>query len=182
MKKCAILVIAILVLGVCCGAADVFSSKISAQKAASLMPDFQNEMCKFEQNKYLKTSEASLKSGGDFKFIKDKGVIFETTYPIKSTTSYTSGQNKRISAIIKSITNKNYAYLEKNFDIYYTKSGDSGWILALKPTTAGQLKGELGSIIIYGLTTGHTGRISKMIIDTTNTKTTINFTNCKAVQ
>ena len=71
MKKCSILVIAILVLGVCCGAADVFSSKISAQKAASLMPDFQNEMCKFEQNKYLKTSEASLKSGGDFKFIKD---------------------------------------------------------------------------------------------------------------
>lgn len=182
MKKIIILTAAIFMLAVCVNAEDIFSSKVTAQKAASLMPDFQNEVCRFNQTKYLKVSETSLKSGGDFKFIKDKGVIFETTYPIKSTTTYTSSQNKRVSSIIKSVINRNYTYLEKNFEIYYRKAGAQNWILALKPLSTGQLKGELGSIIIYGTTAQKTGRITKMIIDTTNTKTTINFTECKAAQ
>lgn len=160
-------------------AEEIFNHSISAVKAASIMPAFENASCKFEQTKFLKASSTALKSGGNFNFIKDKGVIFETTYPIQSTTSYTSEQNKRISSIIKSIINKNYTYLEKNFDLYYQPGSETTWILALKPKTTGQLKGELCSIIIYGMTNNQVGTITKMIIDTSNTKTTISFRSCR---
>ena len=179
MKKFVISIFIFALTMLCANAHDIFSSKISAAKAASLMPDFKNASCKFNQIKYLKASKAELTSGGNFQFLKENGVVFETTYPIKTTTDYTADKNKRISAIVKAIINKNYTYLEKNFELFFEQSGAENWLLALKPTTGGQLKGELSNIIIYCTTKNNTGYIKKMIIDTTNTRTTINFSECR---
>lgn len=169
------------ILWVMCSAAaianSVFTNQISAQQASKTVPAFENASCQFSQEKLMKTSAVSLKSSGNFKFIKDKGVIFETTYPIQSTSSYTSGQNRIVNSVIKSISDRNYSYLEKNFDIFYQAQAQ-GWILALKPKSASELKNEIMSIQIFGVTKNSFGQINKIIIDTQSIKTTITFTNC----
>ena len=178
MKKSVLLIFCIVSLCTCAFADSVFSHKISAENAAKKAPVFESACCKFSQQRQMKSTNTILKSGGNFKFIKDKGVVFETTYPIQSTASYTSGQNKIVNRVIKAITNKYYSYLEKNFDIYNMESS-TGWVLALKPRADGQLQGEMKSIQIFGTTTNGKGLINKIIIDTTSIKTTQIFTDCK---
>ena len=178
MKKTAFFVLLCLLSCVEAGAHDVFSYKVTADSAAKNAPVFESTSCKFSQEKLMKSSNVTLKSGGNFKFIKDKGVIFETTYPIQSTASYTSGQNKVVNKVIKSITNNDYSYLEKNFDLYHMNT-KTGWILALTPKAEGQLQGEMKNIQIFGSTTNVKGRINKIIIDATSIKTTQTFTDCK---
>ncbi|MBS4759373.1 MAG: hypothetical protein KHX03_01590 [Clostridium sp.] len=160
-------------------AMEIFKHPETAASIASKMPEFNNAECKFEQNKYMKTSNVNLDSGGNFKFIKEQGVIFETTRPIHSTSQYTTSQNKNINAVIKAIAAKNYTYLDKNFNLYYQKHNQNGWLLALAPKQNGQLRGEIGYILVYGSSSNLNGKISKMIIDTKNTKTTINFIECR---
>lgn len=159
-------------------ASDVFSHKVTAQTAASQMPEFESKTCKFNQSKYMTTSTVTLKSSGNFKFIKNQGVTFETTYPIHSENSYLASHNKNINAIVKSVVNKNYTYVEKNFDIYFMKTSSDCWILALRPKENSPLKGDMRSLQIAGQTIGKDGLIQKMVIETINATTTINFSQC----
>lgn len=177
MKK--FLVLAILfITAISTNAINIFERQITPREAVALSPDFENAICKFSQEKYMKQNNITLNSGGDFKFIKEQGVIFETSYPIQSTSSYTSTNSKNVASVIKAVSNKNFAYLEKNFDIYHTETSLNSWIIALKPKSTGQLKNEINSIQIYGLTYNDKGTITKLIFDTKTTKTTLQFKDC----
>ena len=124
MKKIAVFAVFIFcffILKTVTAAADVFNYPATAKNAAAQMPEFESTKCKFKQNKYMIASKINLVSGGNFQFVKDEGVSFETTYPIHSETSYTTSNNKNINAIVKAIINKNFSYIEKNFEIYYMK-------------------------------------------------------------
>lgn len=156
---------------------SVFNHNVSAKYVAENLPVFSDSSCKFSQEKSMKnnsTGEIKLKSGGNFKFEKDKGVTFETLYPVKSVSSYTSAQNKQVSSIIKAIANKNYTYLERNFDIYFQKNNTKDWELALKPKKDNKASAQLKSITIKGQRV-----IEYMVIDTLNSKTSIHYTDCK---
>ncbi len=159
-------------------AADVFLNKTNADAVSDRIPVFENASCKFSQEKLMKTSNSSLKSNGNFTFLKNKGVIFETTYPIHSTSSYTSGQNRIVNSIVNSISNKNYSYIEKNFDIFYVQNNNS-WIMGLKPKKEKQTAGEMNYIQIFGRTDNKNGIINKLIIDTKSIRTTIQFSECE---
>ena len=175
MKKVIILLFGILIISGSvtdvCTADDIFSHKVRPKDIS--IPEFKNASCKFTQEKYLNNSTNVLKSGGDFQFFAKKGVIFNTLYPVKYTTSYTSGQNKYITDIIISISKKDYSYIEKNFDIYFQKYG-SKWELALKPKAKSPAASHLKNIII----SGNTG-IDQININTLNNGSTkLNFTQC----
>ena len=187
MKKFLITVfIFLLITGLKSFAENIFEHKTDAKTASQKIPLFESTSCKFSQEKYMKTAQAHIKSGGNFKFLKDRGVIFETLYPIQSTSTYTKGQNKIVytkgqnkivNSIIRAISSKNYSYLEKNFDIYYKGTKDL-WILALKPKASNEMNSEILSIQIKGTSYNNKGTISQIIIDAKGTKTTLSFTNC----
>lgn len=158
---------------------DIFQKKVSAKYVSDNIYAFESAKCTFSQNKFMKKSEVSLISGGDFEFIKDKGVIFKTTYPIQSDAYYTSDSNKNAASIIKSVANKNYAYLDKNFDLFYLSENNESWILALKPKKGTKIEDDLISIQIFGKNLQNTGSISKMVIDTKNIKNEIKFDGCR---
>lgn len=159
-------------------ASDIFNHPISAEDASKKMPVFENKTCKFTQNKYLTSSKINLTSGGNFQFIKDKGVNFETTYPIQAKNSYTTADNKQINSIVKAVVNKNFSYIEKNFDLYYMPLNSSQWIFALKPKSKSPLNKSLKSLCITGENINNSGIITKMTISTENNTTTISFTQC----
>lgn len=172
-----ILVFTFVLTSVSVYADSVFNHKVSAKYVAGNLPVFSDSSCKFTQEKSMRnnsTGEIKLKSGGNFKFEKDKGVTFETLYPVKSVSSYTSAQNKQVSSIIKAIANKNYTYLERNFDIYFQKNNAKIWELALKPKKDNKASAQLKSITIKGQRV-----IEYMVIDTLNSKTSIHYTDCK---
>lgn len=110
------------------------------------IPDLQSVSCKFTQERTFSTS--SVKSSGDFKFIKGKGVYFLTTYPVKSSSSYTSANNKYINDIILAVSKKNFSKLDKSFDMHFNSAGNS-WNIQLKPKDL-QLKNHIDSIYICG--------------------------------
>ena len=181
MKKCIFTAFLTLVLSLYAHnvwAADIFKHPANAVEVSKQMPDFESTKCKFTQNKYMTASKINLVSGGNFQFIKNQGVSFETTYPIHSETSYTTANNKNINAIVKSIINKNFTYIEKNFEIYYMKLDNSKWIFALKPKVNSPLNRDLKNILINGETQNSYGIITKMVISTENNTTTISFTQC----
>ena len=152
----------------CFASDDVFNHQSTSKNISNSMPQLGNASCKFTQEKYLDSTV--LKSGGNFKFIKDKGAIFETLYPVKTTTSYTSTGNKQINEIITSIANKNYSVINKNFNLFYT-SENLNWTVALTPKEKSPAYGQIESIIIYGR-----DDINKLNINTSNgTSTSINF-------
>lgn len=172
-----ILVFTFVLTSVSVYADSVFNHNVSAKYVAENLPAFSDSSCKFTQEKSMRnnsTGEIKLKSGGNFKFEKDKGVTFETLYPVKSVSSYTSAQNKQVSSIIKAIANKNYTYLERNFDIYFQKNNAKVWELALKPKKDNKASAQLKSITIKGQRV-----IEYMVIDTLNSKTSIHYTDCK---
>ncbi len=131
----------------CFASDDVFNHQSTSKNISNSMPQLGNASCKFTQEKYLDSTV--LKSGGNFKFIKDKGAIFETLYPIKSTVSYTSAKNKQMNEIIKAVSNKNFAYLDKNFNLYFKKENDV-WTVGLKPKAGSAPASQLYDIIIKG--------------------------------
>ena len=90
-----------------------------------------------------------MKSGGNFQFIKNKGAIFETLYPIRSTVSYTSSQNKQINDIIVAFFFFFFSYLDKNFNLYYEKTNGL-WTICLKPKKGSVASSQLHDIIIKG--------------------------------
>lgn len=123
------------------------------------IPELNDINCKFRQEKVVKSSNIILKSSGNFSFKKDKGVVFYTTYPIKSTNSYTSGEYKQINSIISAISNKSYSRLERDFKFFYEKNGVN-WIFGLMPKSNTQAYNYLKSIEIFGNQT----MITKMVI------------------
>lgn len=172
------LLLVVLCFLICAGmvcAQEVLKHKVTAKQAAASMPEFDNVSCKFQQQKTINnaSSAVNLKSGGNFEFVKSKGVVFETTYPLHSVSSYTSSQNKQVSSIIKAISDKNYSYLEKNFDIFYLKKS-ACWEIALTPKTGSKTATHLKKVYIKGVK-----NIEHMDIETANSKTSIQFSGCK---
>lgn len=148
MRKFLILLILILCgINLCFATEDVFNHLSTSKAIAQQMPKLGDAYCKFTQEKRI--GETVLKSGGNFQFIKNKGAIFETLYPIRSTVSYTSSQNKQINDIIVAISNKNYSYLDKNFNLYYEKTNGL-WTIGLKPKKGSVASSQLHDIIIKG--------------------------------
>ena len=96
-------------------AAPVFAQHLS--EIASQIPQFESIRCKFKQEKQV--SGMVFKSSGDFVFEKDKGVTCYTTYPVKSTASYTTKEYRHINNVINAISNKNYSKLEKDFEFSF---------------------------------------------------------------
>ena len=135
-------------------------------------PQYSTVSCKFNQTKTIPGSGAFVNSGGDFTFDIKNGAVFETLYPFKSTTAYTS--DKRISDIILAVSKKDYSYINKNFDVFYLKNNQN-WQLALKPKNDSKIKTVMESIVIYG-----NKYIEKLEINTVKRGSTkINFTECK---
>lgn len=129
-------------------ATTVFANTPLAQIINEL-PELKSTECKFRQEKFLPSSNITLKSSGDFRFEKDKGVTFYTTYPIKSTASYTSKEYRHINNVITAISNKSYLRLEKDFTFFFEKSG-SVWDLKLVPKNDSAVSSYLKSIEIQG--------------------------------
>ena len=129
--------------------ASVFDNKIDAKSLSEKLPKLDSISCKFKQERKLKNIDKVLVSGGDFKFDKNDGIFFETTYPIKSTTSYSNKDNQQINDIILAISNKKYSKLDKMFDFYYEKK-DLIWALGLKPKEKTPSDKYISSIIIEG--------------------------------
>ncbi len=142
--------------------ADVFQNKANISSFINEIPKMNSISCKFKQEKTVKGIAKPLISGGNFKFIKDKGIFFETTYPIKSSTSYTSNEYKQINSIINAISNKKYKNLENEFDFYFNKE-NSKWNLGLIPKQNTQSAKFISSIQISG-----NEIIDKIIINTKN--------------
>ena len=151
---------------------DVFNHKVETD-AIQIAP-FSDVTCKFEQEKSLPNSNQVIRSGGDFQFVLKKGVIFETQYPVKYTTSYTSKENKYVNDIIVAISKKNFSQIEKTFDVHYMKQNEK-WVLGLIPKTDTPAALQLKSIVIFGQKD-----INRIYINTINNgSTNLKFSDCQ---
>lgn len=150
--------------------ADAFNHPKELSYISTQIPKLNSINCRFKQEKYLPNSNVTLHSGGNFNFTKNVGVTFYTTYPIKSTTSYTNKEYKQINSVINAISNKSYSRLEKDFKFYYVKNSSS-WDLGLIPQSKSKSAQYLKSIEIWG-----DKDISQIVITTKDaTRTTIHF-------
>ena len=166
MKKIFILILLFLTSPVFAG---LYDKEEPLNNISKKIPALNNISCKFRQEK--QASNIVLKSSGNFVFDKSKGVTFYTTYPIKSTTSYSTREYKQINNVISAISNKSYSRLEKDFKFYFQKENDI-WTLALMPKQTSQAYNYLKTIEI----TGGVEKINKiMILTCDKTKTTIWF-------
>lgn len=155
-------------MSICFASEDVFNHPSTSKAISSQMPKLKDVSCKFTQEKYI--GSAVLKSGGNFQFVKNKGAIFETLYPIKSTVSYTSAQNKQMNDVIVAVSNRNYSYLDRNFSLFYKKENNN-WTIGLKPKKGSVTASQLHDIVIKGSVD-----INNIKIDTTkNGITDIHF-------
>ena len=155
-------------MSICFASDDVFNHPSTSKAISSQMPKLKDVSCKFTQEKYI--GSAVLKSGGNFQFVKNKGAIFETLYPIKSTVSYTSAQKKQMNDVIVAVSNRNYSYLDKNFSLFYKKENNN-WTIGLKPKKGSVTASQLHDIVIKGSVD-----INNIKIDTTkNGITDIHF-------
>lgn len=130
--------------------ASLYENKTTAKDLTGVLPEFNNIECKFKQEKILKNIDKPLVSGGNFRFDKKQGIFFETTYPVRITTSYTNKDCEQINDIILAISNKKYAKLDNTFDFYYKKTGNT-WVLGLKPKVKSGLDKYIDSITIEGI-------------------------------
>lgn len=134
-------------MSICFASDDVFNHPSTSKAISSQMSKLKDVSCKFTQEKYI--GSAVLKSGGNFQFVKNKGAIFETLYPIKSTVSYTSAQNKQMNDVIVAVSNRNYSYLDRNFSLFYKKENNN-WTIGLKPKKGSVTASQLHDIVIKG--------------------------------
>lgn len=131
------------------------------------IPHLNNISCKFYQEKTFPNSSVKIVSSGDFKFVKNKEVIFHTTYPTDFVTSYNTAQYKQIKDIINAISTKNYTKLEKEFVFYFYKK-NLAWTLKLVPKKKSQSEKYISSIIIQG-----TDYITNLVINTVSSGNTV---------
>lgn len=164
------LIFSILFLTSCSAIAGVFDHPQKLSEIFPQLPDLNSVNCKFKQEKILPNATVPLRSSGDFQFIKEKGIVFKTIYPIESTTSYNAAEFKQINEVINAISNKSYSKIENIFDFYFTKNGEN-WTLGFKPKKSHQSAKYLAYVQIEGKTD-----IAKIIIKMKNsTETTIRF-------
>ena len=156
MKK---ILLILLVLSISINTASAFGSKKNAKEIAEQIPELKNVSCTFTQKKTR--DDLELNSGGNFQFIENKGVIFETMYTIHMITGYESPRTKHINDIILAVAKKDYSYLDKNFDLNFTKLDDK-WQLVLNPKRD-VIKKHLNSVTIDG-----SKDIDRIFIDTVN--------------
>ena len=130
--------------------ATVYNNKISAKELSKILPTLNDIDCKFKQEKVLKNINKPLISGGNFSFKKQEGIFFDTTYPIKTTTSYTNKDCEQINDIIMAISNKKFTKLDSKFNFYYEKL-ENIWILGLRPKEKTNIDKYIDSITIKGL-------------------------------
>ena len=172
MKRPLLLLISLFVMSSAIASEDVFNHKVETD-AIQIAP-FSDVTCKFEQEKSLPNSNQVIRSGGDFQFVLKKGVIFETQYPVKYTTSYTSKENKYVNDIIVAISKKNFSQIEKTFDVHYMKQNEK-WVLGLIPKTDTPAALQLKSIVIFGQKD-----INRIYINTINNgSTNLKFSDCQ---
>lgn len=130
--------------------ASVYDNPATISSFINELPNLNNNIdCKFKQEKHIANVARPIVSGGNFKFVKDKGVYFETTYPVKTNVSYTNKDYKQINDIILAISSRKYSKLEKEFNFFYKKDKEN-WILALKPKEDSQIIDYISSITICG--------------------------------
>lgn len=172
MKKIIFILSLFLISSSCYAQEEVFNHKVLTD-AIEIAP-FRDVVCKFEQEKTIPASNSIIKSGGDFKFVLKKGVIFETLYPVKYTTSYTSKENKYVNDIIVGISKKNFSQIEKTFDVHYMKQNEK-WVLGLTPKADSPAALQLKNIIIFGQKD-----IDRIYINTINNGSTkLKFSDCQ---
>ena len=146
MKNLFKIVLTYLLLSNTVFANDVFNYPVKPIDILPYIPQFENLTCQFTQTKTIPNSPMILKSGGDFFFNKETGVVFYTKYPIKMTTIY--DKNEQVNKIISCIINRNFTTLEKNFSFYF-KNKNSSWELGLIPNNP-QIKHHLNKLHISG--------------------------------
>ena len=129
--------------------ANVFDYPKKISEFENNLPKLESINCKFSQEKIFPNSNVILKSSGDFEFKENIGVTFYTTYPIKSTTSYTTKEYRQINNIILAISKKNYSKLEKEFKFFFINQGNT-WTLGLVPQKNSPAYNYLNSIEISG--------------------------------
>ena len=66
-------------INICFASDDIFNHPSTSKAISSQMPKLQDVSCKFTQEKYI--NSVVLKSGGNFKFVKSKGMINFVTEP-----------------------------------------------------------------------------------------------------
>ncbi len=112
------------------------------------LPELQSISCKFTQERTFSTQK--VKSSGNFKYVKGKGAYFLTTYPVKSTSAYTSANNKYINDIILAVSKKNFSKIEKDFDLKFLKSPKSpDWNVYMSAKNQ-EIKNHINYIKIFG--------------------------------
>lgn len=129
--------------------ASVYEHPAKLESVVKQIPKMGSISCKFKQEKYLQNISKPITSGGDFKFVENKGVYFYTTYPIKSTVDYTNKNYKQINDIVSAISSKKYSKLEKDFSFFYTQNSN-GWTLGMKPKEKSDAHSYISAITIEG--------------------------------
>ena len=134
---------------ICPAFANLYDNVVKLETISAELPELGNIKCKFRQEKYQNNISKPLKYGGDFEFIKGKGVYFYTKYPIVANSDYTSEKYKQINDIVKAISAKKYSKLEKEFSFYYNTINDS-WALGMKPKKNSSAFNYISSITLEG--------------------------------
>ncbi len=151
--------------------ANVYDYPDSLENISKKIPKMESIKCKFRQEKTMPNTLKPLVSSGYFEFIKDKGVYFHTTYPIKSEVNYTNKNYKQINEVINAVSAKKYSKLEKEFSFFYETSSNF-WTLGMKPKKDSNAFDYISSITLEG-----SSYIQKISLTQTNgNKTTIWFT------
>ena len=147
--------------------AGVYDNPAPLSEISAQIPELNDIKCKFKQEKTVQNISKPLVSSGDFEFVKNKGVYFYTTYPIKSTVDYTNKNYKQINDIVRAISTKKYSGLEKEFNFFFSKTGNL-WTLGLKPKPTSNLTNYIKTISIDG-----SSYINKIEISQTNGNKTV---------
>ena len=129
--------------------AGLYDNPVNISSFVGKLPQITNIECTFKQEKHLKNIAKPFISGGNFYFEKDKGVTFETIYPVKSTVSYSNKDYKQINDIILAISKKKYSKLEKEFNFYYQQNNNE-WQMGLKPKNKSRVEEYIDFITIKG--------------------------------
>ncbi len=148
MRKIFFVVFIILIFP-CFAFGDVYDYPQSLENISKQIPKPENIKCKFKQERYLKNIKNPIVSGGDFEFVKSKGVCFLTTYPVVTKTDYTNKNYRQINDIISAISSKKYSKIEKEFNFYYEVK-NSDWTLGMKPKKNSKTSDFIKSITICG--------------------------------
>ena len=96
-----------------------------------------------------------------------------TTYPVKSTSSYTSANNKYINDVIMAVSKKNFSKIDSEFNMYLNKPSNSQNWNILMTAKDEKIKNHIDSVKIYGDNT----RITRITVNQVNpaVKTDIKF-------